>query len=652
MMRTNHYHLLVIWILVLLGTDHPAFPQVSGQVKDQMGNAPIEGALVTLQATSIQTTTDVEGRFVLEQAQGSRLVVVAAYKGYYNASITVASPASAVEIRLEPTPRSDNPEYLINTPFECALCHPDQINQWLDSPMANAGTNTWLYDIYSGDGTESGEGGFVYLRDSVHAQENPASECAACHQPELWVQTPHSPLDPIAALSQGSLHGVSCEVCHKIAHIDESKPNYPGIYPGVVVWTRPGIDDDQVQYGVQPDTDYNNPLGMRPSYQPQLTAAMCAACHQDKNDADGDGLFEEDNGVVSEPTYLEWLNSPYGDPASPQYATCVDCHMPSYGAAYMAQWWGYMPPPRDPERIRSHRIEGTTPQFLENAASLDVTGQVEDDELRVQVVVTNDKTGHHMPTGVTIRNVILLVEAWRAEDDEPLAYTGEQSVHELGGVGDPDRGYYAGLPGKLYAKHNRDRDGNGPTFFTDAVGIEWDTRIPAMQADSTDYTFALPDEPGTYRVRARLVYRRSFRFLVDAKKWIYNGHGQPLKDVDPPHFGHLMAQQTWAVNVATAVLESDVLPAIMQLEQTYPNPFNAFTTIRYALDREASIELGVYDVLGRQIRALVTGLQRTGQYAVVWDGRDAAGRRMASGVYFCKLRSGQQEHVGKMLLLQ
>ena len=200
----------------------------------------------------------------------------------------------------------------------------------------------------------------------------------------------------------------------------------------------------------------------------------------------------------------------------------------------------YPPLLRDPETIRSHTILGTTPEYLENAVELSMEAELIGDTIEVGVDITNSLTGHHVPTGVTVRNMILLVEAWREADDLPLEHVGKQTVHELGGVGDPAEGYYAGLPGKYYSKVNHDANGDGPTFFTDATGIVFDNRIPAMATDSTSYTFAVPDGGGTFRVRARLIYRRAFRFLVDAKQWTENGQGEPLEGVLPPHFGHLM----------------------------------------------------------------------------------------------------------------
>lgn len=411
--------------------------------------------------------------------------------------------------------------------------------------MANAGLNTWVHDVYSGTGTAGGLGGFVYVRDSVLAGSNPDSECAACHQPEIWIDNAFSgPLDDtLVAPPSAVVHGVSCDVCHKVADIDESKLNFPGIYPGVVTFAQPeGPSPAQVQYGVLGDVDFAIPSVIRASYQPEVVAEVCAACHQDKNDPDGDGDFEEPNGVISEPTYHEWADSPYGDPQSPQYATCVDCHMPPSGATAVCS---VLVPPlvRDPATIRTHAIRGTTPEFLENAVDLALQAQVVGGTLEVEVDITNSATGHHVPTGVTIRNMILLIEAWRHGDDpatDPLPHTGAQLVHPLGGVGDPAQGYYAGLPGKLYAKVNHDAAMASPAFFTDATGIVFDSRIPALATDSTSYTFTLPPLGGTIHVRARLIYRRSWRALVDAKGWAYDGHGNPLADVAPPHFGHLM----------------------------------------------------------------------------------------------------------------
>lgn len=518
-----------------------ALALVTGTVTDSGTDAPIAGAVVSVQATDISTVTDASGDFTLD-ADGIDLVIVAGAKGYWYASTVVTPPDGDVGFQLEPVDVGDDPDYVFSTPAACGVCHDDQRDEWQGSPMAEAGVNTWVHDIYAGNGTSGGMGGFVYVRDSPHAIDNPESECAACHEPESWIAAPHTAMSDPADPPATQLHGVSCDVCHKISDVDTSKPNFPGFYPGVATVSRPaGVPRPAVQYGVLGDVTFESANLMRASYQPQLRSEVCALCHQDKNDPDNDGDFEEDDGVISEPTYLEWLGSAYADPESPQFAECVDCHMPATGRteACTALPDGLGRPADD---VRSHAILGTTAAFLENAVTMDVLADVVGDAIEVDVSIANDQTGHHVPTGVTIRNMILVVEASRAADDAPLVHTGDQVVHDLGGVGDPADGYYAGLAGKLYGKVNHDADGNGPVFFTDATGIQFDSRIPALATDTTSYTFEAPAQGGEVTVRARLIYRRSWRALVDAKGWTEDGHGTPLADIAAPHFGHLMEE--------------------------------------------------------------------------------------------------------------
>lgn len=517
-----------------------ASADVSGNVRDALTNEVIPGARVSLQASNVETETDTLGNFALKGPEAGAMIV-AAKQGYYYGAYEVGSSAGSADILLMPAPQIVDPNYVPAQPATCSGCHDSQFSDWASSAMADAGRNTWLYDVYDGTGTPGGDGGYVYTRDSPYAAENPASECASCHQPEKWFQAPYQALDPLD--SPQVSHGVSCDTCHKIAAIDSEKPNSPGLWPGVVTLSKPGAT--QVEYGVLGDVSFDLvPSMMRAAYNPQLTADVCAACHQDKNDPDQDGDFEEDDGIISEPTYLEWKASAYAKAGDPKFATCVDCHMKPTGAAQACttQSPSLQRPPTD---VRSHLFPGTTPEYLENAVRLDLVAERGATSVSVDVTLENDRTGHHVPTGVTIRNMILLVEAW-SSSGAPLASSSTQTIHELGGKNaagesDVENGYFAGLPGKLYAKLNADAAGNAPTFFTDATNIVWDNRIPALGKDSTHYTFELAGDEGDVEVRARVIYRRSWRSLVDAKQWTEDGHGNPLEDLAPPHFGHLMA---------------------------------------------------------------------------------------------------------------
>jgi hypothetical protein len=557
-----HINKFILITLLFTVTFSIKAQQITGTVVDSVSNAPIAGALVTLHGGSVQVFAAADGSYAIDLT-GSNLNIIGAAKGYYYQSVISNSPATGVIIALDPVPLADNAAYEIRPPTECGSCHPKQFDDWTNSPMAKAGFNTWVNDIYNGDGTAGGAGGFVYTRDSVFAHSNPNSECASCHQPQGWIDSPFSALDSNVTTPTASVqHGVSCDICHKVANVDESKINSPGIFPGAVEYSKPH-DGSQVQYGVLGDVDYNIPSLMRGSYQPQMRAELCAACHQDAADPNEDHSY---SGVISEPTYLEWLASDYADPNSENYADCVDCHM---GVSNDNQVCGVIAtPPRAVESVRDHRIEGSTAAYLENAVDMQMQVNATGSQLHVQVAINNNLTGHHVPTGVTVRNMILVVEAWEQGDDpltNPLLHTGAQTIHDLGGIGDPAQGYYAGLAGKFYAKVNHDGNGNGPTFFTDATGIVFDNRIPANSTDVTNYTFQLPSHQADIKVRARLIYRKAFRFLVDAKNWSEDGHGQPLADVTAPHYGHLMESAETSINAGVNIIPSLGLRALMLL---------------------------------------------------------------------------------------
>ena len=94
------------------------------------------------------------------------------------------------------------------------------------------------------------------------------------------------------------------------------------------------------------------------------------------------------------------------------------------------------------------------------------------------------------------------------------------------------------------------------------------------------------------------------------------------------------------------------VPAVNALAQNSPNPFNPTTAIRFTIANAARVDLVVYDVRGARVRTLVSGEKPAGQQTVYWDGRDDAGRPVASGVYVCRLASGSFRDARKMILLK
>jgi hypothetical protein len=75
-------------------------------------------------------------------------------------------------------------------------------------------------------------------------------------------------------------------------------------------------------------------------------------------------------------------------------------------------------------------------------------------------------------------------------------------------------------------------------------------------------------------------------------------------------------------------------PREYTLHQSYPNPFNPATVIRYELKAAGPVQLFVYDLLGREVAVLVDEIQTPGTKSVVWS---AAGQ--SAGTYFCRLQA-------------
>jgi len=92
------------------------------------------------------------------------------------------------------------------------------------------------------------------------------------------------------------------------------------------------------------------------------------------------------------------------------------------------------------------------------------------------------------------------------------------------------------------------------------------------------------------------------------------------------------------------------------LGRAYPNPFNPATTIPYAVGGErggaaVDVRLAVYDVRGARVATLAGGVHAPGHYEARWDGRDAAGRALASGVYFARLSVGAETAQTRKIVL-
>jgi len=95
----------------------------------------------------------------------------------------------------------------------------------------------------------------------------------------------------------------------------------------------------------------------------------------------------------------------------------------------------------------------------------------------------------------------------------------------------------------------------------------------------------------------------------------------------------------------TNVKQRETLSKSFYLNQNYPNPFNSTTAISYQLPASVKVELKVFDTLGNLVKILVNEQQNAGEYTINFDGA-----RLASGVYFYRLKTGDSIQTRKMIL--
>ena len=89
------------------------------------------------------------------------------------------------------------------------------------------------------------------------------------------------------------------------------------------------------------------------------------------------------------------------------------------------------------------------------------------------------------------------------------------------------------------------------------------------------------------------------------------------------------------------------------LHPNVPNPFNPVTAIRFDLARPGKVGVSIFDVAGRRVRGLLQADLEAGRgHSVEWNGRDDTGRRVPSGVYFCKLVAGDVTSSRALVLLE
>lgn len=364
-------------------------------------------------------------------------------------------------------PGNGNPVHDDSTAY-CGHCHTTFVATFQGSGHQDATSDPWVQDLYAGVATAHGDeasceaaGGTLrpgkvpgtvseraprcYVGDGAlpdlndcgapgarscddpdaGPEERPSQfgRCADCHA--AGMDGPAGGRDLLEATGIGFEQGNHCDACHHVSDIDLDAP--PGTGGRLVmqrprerVTDEPGAAIRQVMFG--PLLDVPNGF-MGGSFQPKfMEAAFCAGCHEQRQEAllPGASLDPErwPDGLPTHSTFSEWSASTYGETGFP----CQGCHMPPiFGmfnsvdvaepeTAGLASGFA-----RPAERNRSHAFVGAlqgAPRMIDIALTMTLSAVpgATPGTIDVTVALTNFGAGHAVPTGETLRSLLLVLE--------------------------------------------------------------------------------------------------------------------------------------------------------------------------------------------------------------------------------------------------
>jgi len=128
---------------------------------------------------------------------------------------------------------------------------------------------------------------------------------------------------------------------------------------------------------------------------------------------------------------------------------------------------------------------------------------------------------------------------------------------------------------------------------------------------------------------------------------------QLITDEADNYFGIFVDDAEIYITQPTGVSPLDQMPTELALGQNYPNPFNLRTIISFTLPNSAPVSLDVFDILGRRVERLIDKAElQAGVHQITWDGTNAAGATVTSGIYFYRLVCGERSAIRQMTLLK
>ena len=108
----------------------------------------------------------------------------------------------------------------------------------------------------------------------------------------------------------------------------------------------------------------------------------------------------------------------------------------------------------------------------------------------------------------------------------------------------------------------------------------------------------------------------------------------------------------WVEATVQLALDENLIPDEFALHQNYPNPFNPLTQIKYDLPEDAVVSVNIFDLMGRNIKTLMSSQQSAGYHSIKWDATNNYGETVSAGMYLYIIQAGEFRQTKKMLLLK
>ncbi|MFO7524352.1 MAG: FlgD immunoglobulin-like domain containing protein [Ignavibacteriaceae bacterium] len=119
-----------------------------------------------------------------------------------------------------------------------------------------------------------------------------------------------------------------------------------------------------------------------------------------------------------------------------------------------------------------------------------------------------------------------------------------------------------------------------------------------------------------------------------------------------PSFASRGVTKIYKPDSITSVMDDPLLPNEFELYQSYPNPFNPSTNIKFNLSKREDVSIKIYNVLGKEIKLQLQENLPSGEHKVQWNGTDNKGNTLPGGVYFIQMTAGEYRQTIKTVLLK